>query len=218
MARRSELLDEDQRLTLPVVHMLPVLRQVVHGCRDETALQEPVRGARGEHEQLAQAGGARAVFHVLEQPLAVALRLRIGTDDQAGHLGHAFGRERVERRAAEDHAVVLDHREVVDLAFDQFAAALDQRAVRFVWFDQFDDAADVVDGRDAQAFDVLEGHHGADAVVREQLQQRRAVGVEGHDVRALDAGVAGLDRVLQVVGGVVRDAAVFQHRFRLVRG
>ena len=52
----------------------------------------------------------------------------------------------------------------------------------------------------AQAFQLLVDDHGADAVVREDLQQQRAVGGEGQDVRALDAACAGLDAVLQVEG------------------
>ena len=120
----SEFLDQYQRLALPVVHVLAVLGQVIDAGLHEAALQEPVRGARRQHEQLLEAGGARAVLEVLQQALAIALCLRIGADGQASRFGHLLGRERVQRSTAEDHAVMFDDGEVVDLALDQLAARL----------------------------------------------------------------------------------------------
>ena len=110
----------------------------------------------------------------------------------------------VERRAAEDHAVVLDHRVVADVALDLGAVALDQRAVLLERLDQLQDAADVVGRRLAQALELLVDDHGADAVVGVDLHQQRAVDRERQDVRALDAAAAGLHAVLQIERGVGR--------------
>ena len=79
---------------------------------------------------------------------------------------------------------MLDHREVVDLAFDQLARAFDQRAVGFERREQLEDAADVVDRRLAQRLEVFGRDHRADAVVREQFDQHAAIERERKDVRA----------------------------------
>ena len=54
--------------------------------------------------------------------LAVALALHGRRHGQRGHLAGARLGVGVERGAAEDHAVVLDHREIGDFALDQAAA------------------------------------------------------------------------------------------------
>ena len=124
--------------------MRTILRQVVDGRRHEAALLEPVRRARGQHEQLRHAGRAGAVFHVLQDAFAVALGLRVRAHGQARHLGHLRFRERVQRGAAEDDAVVLDHGKLFDLAFDQLARTFHERAVRLQRFDELDNPADVL--------------------------------------------------------------------------
>ncbi|MNI67000.1 hypothetical protein D3C73_1226020 [compost metagenome] len=68
--------------------MLAVLRQIVDGGRHEAALDEPVRRARGQHEQPLGAGGARTRLHVAQQDFAFAGALPFGVHDQAGHFGH----------------------------------------------------------------------------------------------------------------------------------
>ena len=145
------------------------------------------------------------------------MRLHFGIDGKTGHFGHFFLRERIQRRAAENHIVMVDNGEIVDFALDQFAAALDQRAVGFQRLDQAQNAADILDRGFAQAFQVFVGDHGADAVMRKQFQQHRAVDRERHDVGARDAGVTGLDRTLQIEGRIRRQEIGGQHRFGLVR-
>ena len=88
------------------------------------------------------------------------------------------------------------------VALDFGAVALDQRAVALEGLDQRHDAAHVVDGGLAQAFQLFVHHHGADAIVGVDLQQRRAVHREGQDVAALHATLAGLDAVLEIEGRV----------------
>ena len=84
------------------------------------------------------------MLDALEQPFAIALALNIGVDRQTGELAHGLIGERIECGTAEDHAIVFDHGEVGDFAFDQAAVALDQRAVFLERSDQSDDAADIV--------------------------------------------------------------------------
>ena len=130
-----------------------------------------MRRARGQHEQPRDAGLAGPLLDALQQPLAIALALHRRVDGQTGHLGHPLLGKRVHRRTAEDHLVVLDHREVADLGLDQCPVALDQRAVGLQRLDQRQNAAHVVDGGFAQRFQCFLHHHRAHAVVQEELQQ-----------------------------------------------
>ena len=82
-----------------------------------------------QHEKFFETGRTGAVFQMLEQAFTIALRLRVGTHRQASHLSHFFSREGIERGATENDAVMLDDREIVDLAFNQFAAPFDERAI-----------------------------------------------------------------------------------------
>ena len=70
-----------------------------------------------------------------------------GMHGEAGELAGAFVGERIQRCAAHDHAIVLEHEEATDLHLEQLARALDQRAIGLERLDQLQDAADVVDAR-----------------------------------------------------------------------
>jgi hypothetical protein len=59
----------------------------------------------------------------------------------------------------------------------------------------------------AQAFQLLVDHHGADAVVGEDLLQQRTVHREGQDVRALHALAAGAHAMPQIEGHIGRAPA-----------
>ena len=50
----------------------------------------------------------------------------------------------------------------------------------------------------AQALEFFVDHHGADTVVRVDLQQQSAVDCKGQDMASLHATFAGFDAVLQV--------------------
>src|SRR6185503_8847902 len=116
---RLYALQKDLRAALPVVERLPLLGQGLHVGSAEALLEEPVRGVRGERENAAQPQAARPILAGFQQPLAVArVAVAIG-DRQAGELRALVARVRVQRRAADDHAVVLDDEEVADLGLDQ---------------------------------------------------------------------------------------------------
>ena len=144
------------------------------------------------------------MFDALEHALPVSLALHVGADGQRSHLGSSGFGVGVQRGAGEDHAVVLDHRVVADIALDLGAAAFDQRAVFFKRRNQLQDAAHVVFTRFAQFFELFVHDHGADAVVHIHLQQNRTVHRKRNDVAALHAFLAGLDAVLQVKAGIGR--------------
>ena len=111
------------------------------------------------------------------------------------HLADAFLGIRVERRAAEDDAVVLDDGEVADLALDEGPVALDERAVLLERTDQREYAADVVGACLAQRLERLLDEHRSHAVVLEELEQHAAVQPQRNDVRARHAALAGAQRV-----------------------
>ena len=71
-----------------------------------------------------------ALLDALENALAVALALDLRRYGQCRHLAGPRFRVRIQRRAAEDHAVVFDDRVVADVALYLRAVTLDQRAVR----------------------------------------------------------------------------------------
>ena len=105
-------------------------------------------GARGEREQPADLHRAGALLAGAQQPLAVARVARTRAPPRGRRVPRLLSLgKRVERRAAEDHAVVLDDLEVADLVLQPLAAALDQRAIGFQRLDQREDAADVLDLR-----------------------------------------------------------------------
>src|SRR5881394_2324355 len=133
---RLYALQKDLRTALPVVERLPLLGQRLDVGGAKALLEEPVRGVRGEGEDAPQPQAARALLAGLQQPLAVpGVAVAVG-DREAGELGALVVGVWVQRRAADDDAVVLDHEEVADLRLDQFAAALDQRAFGLQRLDQ----------------------------------------------------------------------------------
>ena len=159
-------------------------------------LLEPQAGARGEHEQLAQALADGALLeegHQLAAAVALAV-VRVDGDagDLAGRLLALEHGQRVERRAADDHAVALDHRELRDLVLELLARAAHQDAFLLQRLDQLDDAAHVLDLGGADLFVGVVGDQRARAVAGEQLLQQGAVARVGDDVHALDAVAAGL--------------------------
>src|ERR1051325_8155019 len=122
-------LEKDLRAALPVVERLLLLGQRLDVGGAEALLQEPVRGVGGQREDAPQPETARPLLAGLEQPLAVAfLAIAVG-HREAGELGALVVGIRIQRGAADDHAVVLDHQEVADLGLDQLAAALHQQAL-----------------------------------------------------------------------------------------
>ena len=161
-----------------------------------------MHGACGQHEDAAQAHGARALLNALEDALAIALPLALRRDGQCCHFGRFGLRVGVERGAAKDHAVVLDHGVLAGIALDLGAVALDQRTILFERLDQLQDATDVIDGGLAQALEFFVDHHGADAIVHIHLEQQGAVGGKGQDMGALDASFAGAHAVLKIKGGI----------------
>ena len=144
------------------------------------------------------------MLDAFEHALAIALPLHVGADGQRRHLGSSGFGVGVERRAGENHAVVLDHRVVADVALNLGAAAFDQRAVFLKRRNQLQYAAHVVFTRLAQLFEFFVYDHGADTVVHVHLQQDRAVHRKRNDVAALHAFLAGLHAVLQIKAHVGR--------------
>lgn len=104
-----------------------------------------------------------------DQPLAVTVILIVGVHAHGRHLRHAGVGKRVQRRAAVDDAIVLEHREALDFALDQLARALDQRAVGFQRLEQLQQPADVLDIGLAHRFEIRGRDHRAHAVMREQF-------------------------------------------------
>src|SRR5450759_5506556 len=78
----SELFHQDLGAPLPVVERFFRLGQRSDGGLGEAALDEPMRGTRGEHEQLPEAELARFDFAVLEQLLAITPALVFGPHRQ----------------------------------------------------------------------------------------------------------------------------------------
>ena len=69
------------------------------------------------------------MLDMFKHALAVTLLLRVRADGEARHFGHFLVRKRVQSSTAEDHTIVLNHREVINLSLNQLAPALDERAV-----------------------------------------------------------------------------------------
>src|SRR5690242_16222138 len=107
--RKLYSLEEDLRAALPVVQRLAARGQRSDVGGAEALLEEPVRRVGGEREQAAGAQRFGTLFAGPEEILAVA-RVAVALGDrEAGELGALLLPERVERGAADDHPVVLDH-------------------------------------------------------------------------------------------------------------
>src|ERR1700677_3723315 len=73
---RSQLFHQHERLALPVIEAAAIFRQVVDRSLHKAAFQEPVFGARRQHENACESARAGALLDALEQPLPVAGALR----------------------------------------------------------------------------------------------------------------------------------------------
>src|SRR5688572_11356014 len=171
----SEPLHEHDGSALVVIELSLLSRQVRYAAFDETALDEPVLRARGEHEDPLQLLFARPRLDLGQQALTRARAAKVRVHGEAGELARSLLGEGIERGAADDHAVVLEHHEAPDLALEQIAIALDQRAVGLEGLDQLEHAADVLQPRRAQVLDGIGGQHGPHALPREELEQQAVV-------------------------------------------
>ena len=94
-------LEKDLRTAAPVVQRLALRGQRVDVAGAEALLEEPVRGVRGQREQLAQLERLGALLAGVQQPLAVARVAILGRHREAGELGALVLGERIERGAAD---------------------------------------------------------------------------------------------------------------------
>ena len=104
------------RLALPVIQRLLLRGQRRDVGLVEAALDEPVRGARGEHEQFLHPLRLREAGHMVEDDLAVAAVAALRVHREAGQFGGGLVGERVQRGAADDAVVVFQHHEARDFA------------------------------------------------------------------------------------------------------
>src|SRR2546429_7888342 len=100
-------LEKDLRAAPPVVQLLAPRRQRGDVAGTKALLDDPVRGVRGERKEPAQFKRLGTLLAGEEQPLAIARVAIFGRDRQARELGALVVGERIQRRAAADHAVVL---------------------------------------------------------------------------------------------------------------
>src|SRR6476661_1900956 len=119
----------DQRAPLPVVEVALLLRQARRLALDETALDEPAGSPCGQDQQARQAKLARALLDFMEQRLAVAFAPEVGMHGQCRKLAGLLAGKGIQRRAADDHAVVLRDDEALDLHLQPLARAADQHAL-----------------------------------------------------------------------------------------
>lgn len=96
-------------------------RQVGHRRQLKPMLPKPMRGLRGQREQLFQAQAPRLGLDIVQQPFAPVFAPVVGMQREAGQLAHGFFRVRVQRGAAYDHAVAFDHAERMDFGLQVFA-------------------------------------------------------------------------------------------------
>lgn len=122
-------------------------------------------------------------------------------DGDAGHLGHGFFHEAVERRAADDEAVALYDGELVYLHLQLLAGAAHQDAFLLQRPDEIQDAADVLYGGGPRPLGALAHYLGTEPLAAEQLLQHGAVILIAHQVGARHAAAAGGDGRAQVAGG-----------------
>src|SRR5574341_1064647 len=104
-------LHQDDRAPLVVVERALLARQLAHAYLVEAALDEPVLGPRGEHEQALQLGAARARPDLGQEPRAGARVAEGGMHGGAGELRRPVVGEGRGRGAADRELVVLEHHE-----------------------------------------------------------------------------------------------------------
>src|SRR6266566_9967340 len=103
--RRARCDGSDQRLfvdqgaALPVVEIALLFGKPRWIAFDESALDEPSRGSRGEHEQARKPELAGALLDLVQERLAVPFAAEIGVHSQRGELARLFRRERIQRGA-----------------------------------------------------------------------------------------------------------------------
>jgi len=110
---------------------------------------------------------------------------------------------RVQRRTGDDHALALDHAELLDLSLQHFARTAHQDALLFQRADQLQQATDVLDGRLAHHFELLLRHQRTATAPGEQLGEQRAVLGIADDVAARHTAFASLGRSIQQFALVV---------------
>src|ERR1700682_3500465 len=189
----------DERAPLPVVEIALLFGKRRRIAFDEPALDEPARGARGEHEQARKPELASALLDLVQERLAVPFAAEIGIHRQRGELARLFRRERVQRGAADNDAIVLCHHEALDLHLEAFARTPDEHTLVLERRDDRQNSSDIVDGRAAQLCQRCGGDHGSDAITGKELEEERAVVMAGEQVSAFDTVVARSNRARQIV-------------------
>src|SRR6266581_1214257 len=191
--RSLERPDQHLGAALVVVEFALDRRQRVYASFGEAALHEPVGGSGGQDEQALQLHLARLGLDMAAQLVAVAGAPVLGHDGQTGQLGGPFvaAGKRIQGRAADNDAVMVEQRKTIYLHFQPLAAAAHQGAVGLQRGDQGQDGADVVAAGLAQPRQRRLGHHRADALAGEEFHQHGAVGAPVEEVHPPDAGPAG---------------------------
>src|SRR5690606_19552029 len=90
----------------------------------EAALAEEVGRLGREHDELLEAGLSRALLDRADEHLAATGLAELVADREAGELARLLGGERVERGAAEEQPVALDHHEAIDVVFEELPRAV----------------------------------------------------------------------------------------------
>ena len=176
----------------------------------ESAFQKPVRRLGREHEQFRELQLARARLDLVHQCLAVALAAEVRLHRERGQFAQLVFRKRVQRRAADDVAVVLGDDEALDLAFEALARPAHQHALLL---QRLDDAGEFRRRRRSSRCGCARARSRRPSVPTpsrvKSLEQQRAVVVAADEVRALDAVVARADRGWQVDPHVAARALPF---------
>src|SRR6266571_9301401 len=215
----SDPFHENLRASLVVVQLLLFLRQRRYRRLGEAALDEPVRRARREHEELLHPVGARLGLDVPQQALPIALVAMIRPNREAGELARTGAQERVERRTADDDPIVFDDGKARDLALEQLAPPAYERSVLLERLDQLQNSARVVDRGGTQFHHLVRSDHRARALVREKLDQQGTWEFTADDMGALHASADRLDRMRQIEPGVRRESVAAREQLgSLLRG
>ena len=145
---------------------------------------------RGQGEQLRQPLSPGTTLDLGEQHLSPGATPIVVMHRQAGQLTHSGVGVAMQRRAADRHAVAVDHDVILDLVLQPLPGSGDQHAAGLERLEQREQAADVIQYRLPQLLVAILGDHGADPVAGEQLAKQRVVVVPGKQVRTADT-VAG---------------------------
>src|SRR5260370_16919027 len=107
-------LEKDLRAAPPVVELLAPRRQRGDVAGTKALFDEPVRGVRGECEELAQLERLGPLLAGEQQPLAIARVAIFGRDRQAGELGALVVAEPIECPPPADHPLFLAPHQMPD--------------------------------------------------------------------------------------------------------